>query len=80
MKLYCEKCNSEDIEQINTTPIIPEGRQSIADFNGQPTVMTLEYRPQSWLVRCKNCGNNKEITPGSITINSTEKIKFSSSN
>jgi len=69
MKLYCEKCQSEDIEIINTTPRKPESRTSIADYNGMPNVTTLEYRPQSWLVRCKNCGNKKETTEGCITTN-----------
>jgi uncharacterized Zn finger protein len=68
MKIYCEKCQSEEVDVINTTPKRPESRISIADYNVEQNVMTLEYHPQSWLVRCKHCGNKKAITEGSITI------------
>ncbi|MFH1997815.1 MAG: hypothetical protein ABII94_03950 [Patescibacteria group bacterium] len=79
MKLYCEKCQSEEVEIINTTPQRPENRVSIADYNGEFNVKTLEYRPQSWLIRCKNCGNKKETTEGSITINNITELNLSSS-
>lgn len=69
MKLYCEKCNSEDVEltDINQPP---EERMSIAKFNGFPTGEVSIYRIPSWRVRCRNCGNTREVTEGSITIGS----------
>ena len=78
MKIYCEKCQSEEVEIINTTPQRPENRTSITDHNGESNVMTLEYRPRSWLICCKNCGNKKEITEGSITMNNVTGLNLSS--
>lgn len=62
MIYYCEKCNSEEVEIENITPVPPEERKSIADFNGYGCVSTAIYRPQTYRIRCKNCGNKKEVT------------------
>ena len=63
MNLYCEKCQSEEVEIINIThrEKEEEKKQSIADFEGFPTTSDLVYRPQRYLIRCKNCGNKKEV-------------------
>ena len=63
--IYCEKCKSEDIEikMVNDLPIEKnQSKMSIADFGGFSNMSDLIYRPQTYLIRCKNCGNKKEIT------------------
>jgi hypothetical protein len=64
MNLYCEKCNSNEVEIIDIiSPTMQEQqKQSIADFKGFPMTTDLVYRPRTMLIRCKNCGNKKEIT------------------
>jgi hypothetical protein len=64
MNLYCEKCNSSEIETIDiTSPTLPEQqKQSIADYKGFSITSDLVYRPRTTLIRCRNCGNKKEIT------------------
>ena len=64
MNLYCEKCNSNEVDTIDiTSPTLPDQqRKSIVDFNGFPTTSDLVYRPKTYLIRCRECGNKKEIT------------------
>ena len=63
MKIYCEKCQSENTDIVDITPQSVEDKKiSIADFNGFPTTSDLVYRPKTYLIRCRECGNKKEIT------------------
>ena len=64
MNLYCEKCNSSNVDTVDiTSPTLQDQqKQSIADFKGFPTTSDLVYHPRTYLVRCRECGNKKEFT------------------
>lgn len=60
---FCDKCKSEDVEVTNITPPPPEDRKPMSEFAGFGSVMTHAiHRIQTWVVRCKACGNRKEIS------------------
>lgn len=62
MKIYCERCKSEDVEMnVRETPR-DEERVSIEDYAGPSVIVDLVYRPTTYTVKCKVCGNSKEIT------------------
>lgn len=67
MKIYCEKCQSEEVEVTNTTKLPPEERVSIAEYHPRNNITTtLLYVPQTYVVRCKNCGNKREVGEGTV--------------
>jgi uncharacterized Zn finger protein len=55
--IICDKCGSADIEKtiFHKETAEPEPIK-MTEFEGISQVMTLEYRPTHWQLRCKNCG------------------------
>lgn len=61
---YCDQCKSEDIEVTNITPQRqPEERKPMSEFMGAGAgIMNAVHIIQTWVIRCRKCGNRKEIS------------------
>jgi len=64
MNIYCEKCGSKNIYEkiFESTSQKKDQSVSIADYNGISTMVTLLYKPMTYEVGCKDCGNSKTLT------------------